>query len=187
MKKSTNKSSRKWLWPTIIIASVVILGIATGVILWSIAKSQDEKKSGVNKDQVVMIVTSRGGMCSDGPCDHKRYSLYEDGRFESHMKLTKSEVASIKRIAAKTSFGTMSAPEDERQCDSYVDGEDVVLIFPNIYGDRQFVPCEMLSDADYSKSSYTDLTYILSLIIREDSNYYDLNNSGLNYGPSIVY
>ena len=81
----------------------------------------------------------------------------------------------------------MSAPEDERQCDSYVDGEDVVLIFPTIYGDRQFVPCEMLSDKESGSLVYADITYILSLIVRDDSHYYDFNNSGLNYGPSIVY
>ena len=101
MKKSTNKSSRKWLWPTIISVSVVILGIATGVICWAIGKAQEDKESGVSKDKVVMIVTSRGGMCSDGPCDHKRYSLYEDGRFEDHENLTKTEVARIKSIVSK--------------------------------------------------------------------------------------
>ena len=133
------------------------------------------------------IVTSRGGMCSDGPCDHKRYSLYEDGRFEDHENLTKTEVTRIKNIVSKSSFSTMSAPEDERQCDSYVDGEDVVLIFPTIYGDRQFVPCEMLSDKEYGSLVYADITYVLSLIVRNDSHYYDFHNSRLNYGPSIVY
>lgn len=187
MKKSTNKSSRKWLWPTIISVSVVILGIATGVICWAIGKAQEDKESGVSKDKVVMIVTSRGGMCSDGPCDHKRYSLYEDGRFEDHENLTKTEVTRIKNIVSKSSFSTMSAPEDERQCDSYVDGEDVVLIFPTIYGDRQFVPCEMLSDKEYGSLVYADITYVLSLIVRNDSHYYDFHNSRLNYGPSIVY
>ena len=151
--------------------------------MWSINKTQEEKESGIQKDRVVMIVTSRGGMCSDGPCDHKRYSLYEDGRFEDHENLTKTEVTRIKNIVSKSSFSTMSAPEDERQCDSYVDGEDVVLIFPTIYGDRQFVPCEMLSDKDYT--SYSDIAYILSLIVPEDES---LNfDRGLNYGPSIVY
>ena len=104
MKKSTNKSSRKWLWPTIISVSVVILGIATGVICWAIGKAQEDKESGVSKDKVVMIVTSRGGMCSDGPCDHKRYSLYEDGRFEDHENLTKTEVTRIKNIVSKFCF-----------------------------------------------------------------------------------
>ncbi len=185
MKKRTNKSSRKWLWPTVISVSVVILGIATGVIFWAIGKSQEEKESNIQKDRVVMIVTSRGGMCANGPCQHSRYSLYEDGRFEGHEKLSVSEVASIKRIASKTSFSTMSAPEQDRECDSYVDGQDTVLIFPTIYGDRQFVPCEMLSDENYATSSYSDVTYILSLIVPEDTS---LNfDRGRYYGPSILY
>lgn len=184
MKKRTdNKPSRKWLWPTIIIASVVILGIAAGVIMWSINKTQEEKESGIQKDRVVMIVTSRGGMCN-GPCNHQRYSLYEDGKFDGHMNLTKSEVAAIKKIASKANFGaTTTVPEQDGQCDSYVDGQDTVLIFPTIHGDRQFAPCEMLSDKDYT--SYSDIAYILSLIVPEDES---LNfDRGLNYGPSIVY
>ena len=185
MKKRTdNKPSRKWLWPTIIIASVVILGIAAGVIMWSINKAQEEKESGIQKDRVVMIVTTRGGMCN-GPCNHPRYSLYEDGKFDGHMNLTRSEVTTIKRIASKTSFGATTAPEQDGQCDSYVDGQDTVLIFPTIHGDRQFVPCEMLSDKDYDTSSYRDMTYILGLIVPENES---LNfDRGPGSVPSIIY
>ena len=174
------RTPRRWLWPTIVIASVVILGIAAGVIMWSINKAQDEKESGIQKDRVVMIVTSRGGMCS-GPCNHPRYSLYEDGKFDGHVNLTKSEVAAIKRIASKANFGTTTVPEQDRQCDSYVDGQDTVLIFPTIHGDRQFVPCEMLSDKDYDY----DIAYILSLIVPEDESLnFDRGPGGV---PSIVY
>lgn len=186
MKKRTdNKSSRKWLWPTIIITSVVIVGIATGVILWAVNKTQEEKESGIQKDRVVMIVTSRGGMCPNGPCDHPRHSLYEDGKFDGHERLTKSEVAAIKKIVSKPNFGIITAPEQDRQCDSYIDGQDTVLIFPGIHGDKQFVPCEILSNKDYDSYSYSDMTYILSLIVPANKSYEF--NRGLDYGPSIIY
>ncbi len=149
--------------------------------MWSINKAQEEKESGIQKDRVVMIVTSRGGMCSIGPCNHPRYSLYEDGKFDGHENLTKSEVTAIKRIASKANFGATTVPEQDRQCDSYVDGQDTVLIFPTIHGDRQFVPCEILSDKDYDY----DIAYILSLIVPEDESLnFDRGPGGV---PSIVY
>lgn len=170
MKKRTDKSSRKRLWLAVIVTSIVTLSIATGIILWSIGKAQEENEKAIKKDHVVMIVTSRGGMCSDGPCSHPSYSLYDDGSFEGHDSLTKSEVESIKRIATKANFSKMSVPAEDRRCDSYADGQDTILIFPNIYGDRQFVPCEMQSGKG-SVLGHTDLDYILSLITQEDRTY----------------
>ncbi len=105
-----------------------------------------------------MIVTSRGGFCPNEHCN-PRYSLYEDGKFENHQSLTKTEVARIKKIASKLSFSMMTVSEQDRQCNSYVDGQDTVLIFPNIHGNKQFVPCEMTTGRDGN-----DLDYILSLI-----------------------
>lgn len=157
MKKHANNSSHKWLWPTIISASVIIISIITAIIVWSISKNGDE--SPVKNDHVVMIVTSRGGLCPNGPCNHPRYSLYENGQFEDHQRLSSADITKIKEIVSDPSFSAMTIPAQDRWCESYMDGQDTVLIFPNIHGDKQFVTCEMTTGKDGN-----DLDYILSLI-----------------------
>lgn len=167
MKKHVNNSSHRWLWPAIVSVSVIIFSIAAAVIVWSINKNREENPT--KNDQVVMIVTSRGGLCPDERCN-PRYSLYEDGKFENHQNLTKAEVAKIKEIASKPSFSMMTVPEQNQQCNSFTDGQDTVLIFPNIHGNRQFVPCEMTTEIDGS-----DLDYILSLISSSNYNLEQIN------------
>jgi hypothetical protein len=50
------------------------------------------------------------------------------------------EVADLKQIINSTDF-TMYAPNPQPNCPSFVDGTDLVLLFPQKYGDRMFTTC----------------------------------------------
>ncbi len=91
--------------------------------------------------KAIMTVSSRGGDCQEG-CVHKSYNLYEDGSFQEHKNLSESQVTQLTRLIAETDF-TKYQSSDGGNCKSAVDGVDKVLIFPQKYGSRQFIPCEM--------------------------------------------
>lgn len=88
-----------------------------------------------------MIVTSSGGMCAS-QCNHPAYKLYASGKFtgEGYKDLSGSEVSRLKTIIKDTDF-LKYAPNPHPQCESFVDGSDQVLLFPQKYGGRTFTTC----------------------------------------------
>ncbi len=126
-----------------ILLLLVVLGII-GTIGWLMYQTdhKPDKTSGASKPQhgvALMIVTSSGGLC-DGPCKHPRYYLYDDGIFEGYKKLTGSEVSQLKHILDNADL-VKYAPNPQPHCESFVDGWDQVLLFPQKYGDQTFTPC----------------------------------------------
>lgn len=86
-----------------------------------------------------MVVTSSGGMCAHS-CDHPIYNLYESGIFEGHKKLNGFEVSQLKNILDTTDL-TQYGPSVNPHCESFVDGFDQVLLFPQKYGNKTFTVC----------------------------------------------
>lgn len=99
-----------------------------------------------------MTVTSSGGMCAK-ECEHSSHNLYDDGRFEGHTKLNSSEVAELKNIIETTDFLKYGA-NPRPDCQSFVDGFDQVLLFPQKYGDKSFTPCMLDIQEDDPAFSY---------------------------------
>ncbi len=87
----------------------------------------------------ILVVTSSGGMCSGG-CNHPKYRILNDGTFEGHRKLSSSEVSELKEVINDTDFTEYTTNIDPK-CQSFVDGSDEVLIFPNKHGDNRFTTC----------------------------------------------
>ncbi len=88
-----------------------------------------------------MIVTSSGGLCS-GPCRNTIDNLYENGKFGDFKPLSSSEILKLKNIIETTDF-LMYASNSNPNCQSFVDGSDQVLLFPQKYGNKTFIPCKL--------------------------------------------
>lgn len=123
-----------------------ILIILVGIILLSnltvLAVVYINNQESIKRDsQALMIITGSGGMC-DGPCDHSRYRVFDDGIYENNKKLTASQINQLKQAINDTDFlryGLKANPT----CPSFADGVDTVLIFPQKYKDKEFVLCRM--------------------------------------------
>jgi hypothetical protein len=133
--------SHKWSKPLVIVALIILIG---GVYLW-----QTGKPSGA----VMMKVIYRGGLCSTGNICESSHRLYENGVFEGHTKLNRTELNKLKATITNTDFlgyGVNPRPN----CQSAVDGSDEVLEFPQKYPGQSFTLCLLNIPANDSAVSY---------------------------------
>ncbi len=100
----------------------------------------------------VMVVGYQGGLCSDGECSVE-YKLYENGVFEGHKKVSNEELAVLKQVIDKTYFLEYSF-DSNAFCQSYADGQDLVLTFPGRYEDQSFRPCSLAIPSDDTSIQY---------------------------------
>lgn len=130
---------------------VIIAVLLTGLICtsgWLI------HKSGHASNKPLMTVTSSGGNCFNA-CNFHHNSLYNDGYFEDHKKLSSSEVATLKNIIKNTDF-TKYGPNPHPQCSSFSDGSDETLLFPQKYGEETFTPCMLNIPTNDTAYAYID-------------------------------
>ncbi len=115
----------------------IIIIFATG---WSVYQSNQKSKGNNSINSAALMTLSySGGNCA-GPCNSLVYNLYGDGRFEGHKKLSGSEVSELKEIIKTTDFLNYTASPNPH-CESFVDGSDQVLLFPQKYGNKTFTTC----------------------------------------------
>ena len=100
----------------------------------------------------VMVVGYQGGLCPEGECSVE-YKLYENGVFEGHKKVSVDEVAKLKQVLNQTDFLQYSLDENAF-CQSYADGQDLVLKFPGRYEDKSFRPCSLDIPSDDTSIQY---------------------------------
>jgi hypothetical protein len=128
----------------IILSMVAILVVAivagAGFLVYrSRHKAQETASVKPYDSQALMTVTSSGGLCN-GPCNHTVHNLYDNGKFEDYKKLSSSEISQLKNIIEVTDF-TKYGPKPNPHCQSFVDGSDQVLLFPQKYGNKAFTTC----------------------------------------------
>jgi hypothetical protein len=131
--------------PLLIALSLTALAVA-GFVGWFVFFNQSPKAPSVTpgvNSQVVMVVKYVGGLCpsydSKGGCSTE-YKLYDDGNFEGHYKVSSDEINRLKATiegSDLTTYKTKSNPK----CQSFVDGQDEVLSFPQKYPDQTFTTC----------------------------------------------
>lgn len=124
----------------------LVSGLLSGVLIgffisnYAMSKYSDYHPiDAIPSADALMTLTSSGGYCA-GPCEHVVYNLYESGEFESHTKLSNSEVAQLKDIINNTDF-LKYGENPNPKCPSFVDGSDQVLLFPQKYGYKTFTLC----------------------------------------------
>lgn len=103
-----------------------------------------------------MIVTSSGGLCAS-KCNNPVYKLYDNGKFTGggYRDLSGSEIEKLKGLVKNTDF-LKYAPNPHPQCQSFMDGSDQVLLFPQKYGDKTFTTCMMSISSNDPTFTYID-------------------------------
>lgn len=134
------KYRMKKLWRSLIIIAIIIL--VAIMINKSIARQIILREANDPADTVLMTITARGGMCQDGPCQYPVREIRGNGSYTSHSSLSADNLTTLQTLINQTDF-TRELPSDQRQCASYSDGTDVIWSFPQRYGSRQFVVCEI--------------------------------------------
>lgn len=126
----------------ILVGLFIIIITAVGLFVYRSKQKSQDAGSGISyKPSALMVVTSQGGLCA-GPCEHQVYNLYDSGKFEGYKKLSREEVSKLKEVIESTDF-LKYGPNPNPRCESFVDGSDQVLLFPQKYGDKTFTPCMM--------------------------------------------
>lgn len=159
------KNNQKGFGIVPIIAALLVIVIVGVIVYQSKNKSQDIDSVVTYDSRALMTVTSSGGLCN-GPCNHPVHNLYDNGKFEGYNKLSSSEVSQLKNIIDATDF-TKYSPNPSPHCQSFVDGLDQVLLFPQKYNDKTFTTC-MLDIPENDKA----FSYINKLL---DSHYIQQN------------
>lgn len=136
----------------IVLVAVVIAGL---MVYKSKQESSKETESTISYNSAaLMTVTSSGGLCASA-CNHPVYNLYESGKFEDHKKLNSSEVSRLKNTIEDTDF-LKYKPNPNPKCESFYDGSDQVLLFPQKYGDKTFTTCMLDIPTDDPAFTYID-------------------------------
>lgn len=149
------KSSQKGFTMVLAILAVLLVGVVgvSGFMVYqSRHKDQSSESAKSYNSHALMAVTSSGGLC-DGPCNHPVHNLYADGKFEGYKKLSNSEVSKLRRIINTTDF-LKYATNPNPKCESFSDGSDQVLLFPQKYGDKTFTTCMLDIPANDTAFSY---------------------------------
>lgn len=110
--------------------------LATVAIIFYI--TQPEIFSSIASKEVLYVTSRGGGLCNDACEPRKTYTIYENGVYEWHGRLTKDE---IKQIKSFTHAFAQNPSPDKKFCQSYADGFDSVWIIPDT--NAQIVPCEI--------------------------------------------
>lgn len=125
-------------------SAVLIMLIILGALMVNkmIARQIIIREANDPADKVLMVITARGGLCADGPCQYPIREIHTDGSYTSHAPLSLEQVKQLKTLIAETNF-KKQLPADKRSCPSYADGQDAIWSFPEKYDrDQQFVVCE---------------------------------------------
>jgi hypothetical protein len=144
----------------ILILAFLLLLILSYVAIVAIKSKFKYREADLAKSvdkSALMTVTSSGGMCA-GTCNHPAYNLYETGKFEGHSKLTSSEVTGLKQTITVTNFEKY-APNPKPNCQSFVDGVDQVLFFPQKYGNKPFTVCML--DIPVDDEAFLDINKLI--------------------------
>lgn len=119
---------------------IIAILLFAGLIAVMFSLNRDKTQSTQNSDsRALMSVTSSGGMCN-GPCGYPVHNLYDSGKFDGHKNLSSTEVLQLKNIIDTTDF-TKYGPNPSPKCESFADGFDRVLLFPQKYGNTTFTTC----------------------------------------------
>lgn len=145
----------KKLFRSLVILVIIIL--AAFMINKIIARQIIIREANDPADKVLMTLTARGGICTDGPCQYPIHEIRADGSYTNHATLSKDKVDQLQTIIQATDF-TRQLPEQQRRCQSHSDGRDAIWAFPQKYAhDRQFVVCE----TDLSPTTVQRITELL--------------------------
>jgi len=153
------RKNQKGFGLVVVLVLIVIVVLAAGIIGFFVYRSQQnnnkETESAIKYDSTaLMTVTSSGGLCASA-CNHPIYNLYDNGNFDGHKKLNGDEVFKLKNIIDSTDF-LKYKPNPNPQCESFVDGSDQVLLFPQKYGDKTFTTCMLDIPANDPAFTYID-------------------------------
>ncbi|MEO6761102.1 MAG: hypothetical protein ABI220_01845 [Candidatus Saccharimonadales bacterium] len=143
------KVNRKNLVISLPIIILLIISVVVGFMIY-----QSKHRVQEVNPKALMTVTESGGLC-DGPCNRSVNNLYDNGKFEGYKKLSSSEVAKLENIINATDFLKYDSNSRPR-CQSFSDGSDQVLFFPQKYGDRSFTPCMLDIPKDDPVFSYIE-------------------------------
>lgn len=139
-----------------IISAVIAAIILVGVTYALLTHDNDTPKT------PIMIVTYSGGLCADSTVCTRNHTIFSDGEFQDHAKLSSAEIFKLQDVIDETDF-LQYTTDPNPNCMSYVDGTDMILSFPQKYGDKKFTLCELeISDTD------TAINYITDLIIAHE-------------------
>ncbi len=134
------KINRTKLITIIVLVAVIILAI-TLAVAYGLYQSGNNSGSKAYNPVVLMAVTSAGGNCVK-ECEHPVYNLYDSGKFEGYKALSNAELSELKNVIDTTDFQKYQ-PNPEPRCQSFADGRDQVLMFPQKYGEKKFTACKL--------------------------------------------
>ena len=144
----------------IVIAAIVIVTglVGTAVVINNTPRRHSMKNTEfgiVYAPDAVMSITNNGGLCASPGCVHETYNIYDDGEFDDHKKLSRTEISRLKQIIDSTNFKQYARKSDPN-CQSIMDGIDLVLLFPQKHGSETFYPCTLDIARDDETFIYID-------------------------------
>lgn len=134
---SKKQSSPKPNKGIIIAVCLISIGLIA-VVVWLFAS---DRLASVANGGVVMVVRYEGGLCPDDPCASED-KLYENGFFDGHERVSSQELSELKQVLNQTDFLQYSFDKNAF-CQSYADGQDLVVEFPGRYDNKSFRPCSL--------------------------------------------
>lgn len=143
----------KYRWFILIL---LLCALAFGVFIrlasWQSVLPNNQSSS----SEVLMVVSYVGGLCPEGVC-RSDHNLYGSGAFDDHTPLNSNEITQLEQVITSTDFLSYKENPDPA-CQSFVDGSDLTLAFPQKYPDKSFTLCTLqIPTGDTAISFITNL------------------------------
>lgn len=131
-----NKLFRSRLFYIIV---AIALTLALVVVMIVKINQPDENKN------ALIVLGSSGGMCPDGACGGDNETIYSNGDYSNHKKISTNDMSRIRGLVNDFSDSDYKVNGD---CgNSIFDGSDTYLSFPLKYGDRTFETCGIIDSS----------------------------------------
>lgn len=125
---------------------IIVVVLAVGaLVVWAVYSKQtpdNQTNNSTTKGDVLMIVRYAGGLCPNNQVCSTDHKVYDDGTFENHTKLSAADVSQLKETINSTDF-LKYQDNPEPACQSFHDGSDEILVFPQKHPDKTFTLCQL--------------------------------------------
>ncbi|MBL8159050.1 hypothetical protein JNJ66_01190 [Candidatus Saccharibacteria bacterium] len=136
MKKTTMGNRRR-----LVIMGLALAVLAVGCAL-AVLYAREAPRLAKRGETPLMVISYTGGMCAGGQTCHSEHAIYEDGTFIGMSRLSPDEVSKLKRLVAETKIPTYKERK-QAYCQSYADGLDLSVAFPQRYPGKTYTLCKL--------------------------------------------
>lgn len=134
---------------------IVGFGLIAGVSYISLKHDMDKMKASMVE---LVKVEYSGGLCQTddgaGKICSSTETIYTSGLYTGGSKLSETEIVELERLIEQSDLNSIP-PNQNPNCPSFSDGQDLSFVYPTKYDEQRFTLCQLSTAETDPLLSYT--------------------------------